>query len=141
MCSLIPILLLFSVLLFMPTLFKGNDCKASGNFFSLVLPLLITMTNALTWLQSLLIFLTGDVEANPRAKPNSWGNVSICHWNFTSLPALIYTAQKMKFSIKDFFSKYDQIRSHLLKKSLMENFIFCAVLCESTAAESTCKFS
>ena len=34
----------------------------------------------------------------------------------------------------DFFSKCDQIRrnlqiwSHLLKKSLMENFIFCAVL-------------
>ena len=44
-----------------------------------------------------------------------------------------HTAQKMKFSIKDFFSKCDQIRmkrrswSHLLKKSLMENFIFCAV--------------
>ena len=43
------------------------------------------------------------------------------------------TAQKMKFSIKDFFSKCDQIRSflriwsHFLKKSLMENFIFCAV--------------
>ena len=39
----------------------------------------------------------------------------------------------MKFSIKDFFSKCDQIRSflqifsHLLKKSLMENFIFCVV--------------
>ena len=39
----------------------------------------------------------------------------------------------MKFSIKDLFSKCDQIRrklriwSHLLKKSLMENFIFCAV--------------
>ena len=32
----------------------------------------------------------------------------------------------MKFSIKDFFSKCDQIRS-LLKKSLMENFISCAV--------------
>ena len=29
----------------------------------------------------------------------------------------------MKFLIKDFFSKCD----HLLKKSLMENFIFCAV--------------
>ena len=34
----------------------------------------------------------------------------------------------------DFFSKCDQIRifrriwSHILKKSLMENFIFCAVL-------------
>ena len=44
------------------------------------------------------------------------------------------TAQKMKFSIKDFFGKCDQIRnflriwSHLLKKSLMKNFIFCAVM-------------
>ena len=39
----------------------------------------------------------------------------------------------MKFSIKDFFSKCDQIHrklrilSHLLKKSLMQNFNFCAV--------------
>ena len=39
------------------------------------------------------------------------------------------TAQKMKFSIKDFFSKCDQIRS-FLKKSLMENF-FCAVETET----------
>ena len=44
-----------------------------------------------------------------------------------------FTAQKMKFPIKDFFSKCDQICrklwiwSHLLKKSLVENFIFCAV--------------
>ena len=43
------------------------------------------------------------------------------------------TAPKMKFPIKDFFSKCDQIRRklwiwwHLLKKSLMEKFIFCAV--------------
>ena len=41
--------------------------------------------------------------------------------------------QKLKFSIKDFFSKCDQIHSflrvwsHLMKKSLMENFIFCTV--------------
>ena len=40
--------------------------------------------------------------------------------------------KKMKLSIKDSFSKCDQIRSflriwsHLLKKFLMENFIFCA---------------
>ena len=35
----------------------------------------------------------------------------------------------MKFSIKDFFSFFRKLRiwSHLLKKSLMENFIFCAV--------------
>ena len=43
-------------------------------------------------------------------------------------------AQKMKFSIKDFFSKCDQIRSfpriwsHLPKKSFIENFIFSAVI-------------
>ena len=47
--------------------------------------------------------------------------------------SIIHTVQKMKFSIKDFLSKCDQIHmklriwSHLLKKSLMENFIFCAV--------------
>ena len=41
----------------------------------------------------------------------------------------------MRFSIKDFSSKCDQIRSflriwsHLLKKSLMENFIFWLVTC------------
>ena len=40
------------------------------------------------------------------------------------------TVQETKFSIKDFFSNCDEIRrklpiwSHLLKKSLMENFIF-----------------
>ena len=45
----------------------------------------------------------------------------------------VVTAQKMKFSIKDFSSKCDQFRSflriwsYLLEKSLMENFIFCIV--------------
>ena len=48
--------------------------------------------------------------------------------------AAIYTAQKMKFYNRDFLSKCDQILrklriwSHLLKKSLVENFIFCAVI-------------
>ena len=46
------------------------------------------------------------------------------------------TAQKMKFSIKNFFSKCDQINrklrvwSHLLKKSLMENCVFHALMCK-----------
>ena len=45
----------------------------------------------------------------------------------------LHAPQKMKISIKDFLSKYDQIRSslrtwsHLLKKCLMEIFISCAV--------------
>ena len=49
------------------------------------------------------------------------------------LSFVIITAQKMKFSVKDFFSKCDQIRRkpriwlRLLKKSLMESFIFCVV--------------
>ena len=43
------------------------------------------------------------------------------------------TAKKMKFSIKDFFGKCDQMRSflricsHLLEKSLIEKLIFCIV--------------
>ena len=47
------------------------------------------------------------------------------------------TAQRMKFSIKGFFSKCEKIHSflriwsHLLKKSLMENFIF---LCSEDAS-------
>ena len=59
------------------------------------------------------------------------------HMSYKSLANPYYppcsgnTAQKMKFSITDFFSKCDQIRSflriwsHLLKKSVMGNLIFC----------------
>ena len=57
------------------------------------------------------------------------GSFSCCRWVEVLQD---FTAEKMKFSIKDFFSKCDQIRrkqiwSHLLKKYLMENFIFCVV--------------
>ena len=57
---------------------------------------------------------------------------SLTRFSFLQL-LLTHTAQKMKFSIKDFFSKCDQIRrkllilSHLLKKTLIENVIFCTV--------------
>ena len=55
-------------------------------------------------------------------------------YKFTRFYNATCTAQKMKFSIKDFSSKCEQIRRklqiwlHLLKKSLMENFIFCVVI-------------
>ena len=45
-----------------------------------------------------------------------------------------FTLEMNKFSFKDFFSNCEQILSklriwsHLLKKSLKENFIFCAVI-------------
>ena len=54
-------------------------------------------------------------------------------WQAKVGPLDFTTAQKIKFTIKDFFSKCNQIPrklwmwSNLLKKSLMENFIFCAV--------------
>ena len=56
--------------------------------------------------------------------------------NLTRLSPRRQTAQKMRFSIKDFFSKCDQIPRklriwlHLLKNSLMKNLIFCAVTIE-----------
>ena len=65
-------------------------------------------------------------------KLNRW-LTRLFNWNRFKCPEILNTAQEMKFSIKDFFSKCDQIRqklriwSDLLKKSLMGNFIFCAV--------------
>ena len=68
--------------------------------------------------------------------------IAYCVKEYVSVPyeghfIMLYNStlhKKMKFSIKNFFSKCDQIRrklqicSHSLKKSLMQNFIFCAVL-------------
>ena len=55
-----------------------------------------------------------------------------------------FSAQKMKFSIQNFFSKRNQIRkklriwSYLLKKSFMENFIFlCSVYTDFVFVDST----
>ena len=45
---------------------------------------------------------------------------------------LSFTAQKLKISIKYFFRKFPADWSHLLKKSFMENFIFCAVFCKQS---------
>ena len=45
------------------------------------------------------------------------------HISFFKVKDWSFTAQKVKLSIKDFFSKCDQM-SHLLNKSLTENFIF-----------------
>ena len=52
---------------------------------------------------------------------------------YSDLKSKDTTAYKMKYSIKDFFSKCDEIRrklriwSRLLKQSLLDNFIFCVV--------------
>ena len=66
----------------------------------------------------------------------------------TNLIQFAYTTQKMRFSFIDFFSKYNHVHrklriwSPLLKKSLLENFIFCALirifscLCNLSSAKS-----
>ena len=67
-----------------------------------------------------LLFFNIEIKALSLKQPNS---------NVKGNAILPYTAQKMKFSIKDFLSKSDQIRSS--EKSLIENFIFCAVIMEA----------
>ena len=78
-------------------------------------------------------------QVETEARPQTWRLTMRVHSSLNihlverEVNFITNTAQKMKFSIEDFFSKYDQIRSflqiwlHLLKKSFMENFIFCAV--------------
>ena len=50
-----------------------------------------------------------------------------------SYKIIYFTAQKMKIPIKDFFSRYDQIITHLLKKSLKENIFFVHCLEQKTS--------
>ena len=65
----------------------------------------------------------------------------------TVLESVENTAQKMRFSIKDFFSKCNQIRrklrvwSHLLKKSLMETFIFLCSAWATCMHDIMCPFT
>ena len=59
---------------------------------------------------------------------------TVLYFKFLYFYLSIDTTQKMKFSVKDFFSKCDQIRrklriwSHLLKKSLMELQFLCSAI-------------
>ena len=71
-------------------------------------------------------------------------------WNISRFIIVIYKyshCTKNNIPLKDFFSKRDHIRrkmwiwSYLLKKSLMENFIFCAVLVSSCIALLTVALS
>ena len=83
-------------------------------------------------------------KSHPRRLSRKSINCSILHQFALLIPTLshwqgvfqnFHTVQKMKFSIKDFFSKCDQIRRllriwwNLLKKPLVEIFIFSVVSC------------
>ena len=75
--------------------------------------------------------VTGVNQGNE--EKGSESKISLCYPRGLRFPSDLPTVQKINFSVKVFFSKYDQIRrklriwSHLLKKYLMENLIFCAV--------------
>ena len=68
---------------------------------------------------SIIFFVTKCEPFGVKKSMRSFWSLFICN----------HTPQNMKFSIKGFFNKYDQIRSflricsHLLKKILMENFL------------------
>ena len=57
-----------------------------------------------------------------------------------------YYCTKIKFFMKDFFSKCNQIRSflrnwsHLQQKSLMQNFIFCATYLMKLGTEKPLRY-
>ena len=74
--------------------------------------------------------VTNDGRTNDRC---AW--LQIC--SLTNKVSPLFHCTKMMFSIKDFFSKWYQIRSflriwsHLPKKSLIENFIFRLIFISS----------
>ena len=94
--------------------------------------LLVTVKNDLQLI--LATFKNWIIPDNFTFKRNKTRDIAIFSFrdNFCQLGKFC-TAHKMNFSIKDFFSKNDQIRwklriwSHSLKKSLMEKLVSCVV--------------
>ena len=87
------------------------------------------------------VFPIFETSWHEKVKKCKIRNLKVFYTNLKipSKPLTENTAQKMKLTMMDFFSKCDRIRrflriwSHLLRKSLMENFIFCAVKREGEA--------
>ena len=112
---------------------NGSDLTLS-NIDNEVNSRLVTLQISKT---SLMLFSVGSKTLLLEKKIN---NISFC----TKVCVTLH--KKASFSIKDFFSKFDQIRifrllSHLLKKSSIENFIFCATGILGTSAISVCRRS
>ena len=93
-------------------------------------PLILTMSIWLVFVEK-TSFYQFFVSIKSIILTYSWYHELMNWWENQGYLRENCTAQKMKFPIKDCFSKCDQIRrklriwSLLLKKSLMENFIFC----------------
>ena len=117
---------------------KSNDRKMSKTFaeFQLVLNfvLFFTLTLFFSVLEKYkLAKIWGAPAPPPQPPPGFYGPVFKLMLFIWHILHKFSTAQKMKFSIKNFFSKW----SHLLKKFLMENFMFCAVYIEKSLRSSS----
>ena len=99
-----------------------------------------------------LMAVKGTVMQTEKVLVNDCLHVSKVSWKFC-IPIFFnfavispYTAQKMKFSIKDFFSKYDQIRTklrfgHIYRRNPKLKTFFCAVLKFAIFLKSSLRFS
>ena len=103
---------------------------------SLLLTLIIFSLAGKVWKHGRTQWQVFDIFQNDFTNEQAVSLYSFHYWFFTSLSIIlgIYTAQEMKFSIQDFFTKCDQIHrflqnwSHLAKISLMNTSFF--VQCE-----------
>ena len=82
---------LFVLLISVFLTLKSNLYRSANYFHTLSFLVAIIMIWSLSWLYSLLILLSADVEVNPRPKCASTSNISICHWNLNSISAHNYT--------------------------------------------------
>ena len=125
--------------------YRGNKTNASLDTYTAN----ARKRNSYTWL-STTSFKIVTIEIKAIFKSSTYGlNISsiVLYFKFSRVNCTaewyVNTAQKMKFSFKDFFSKCNQIRRqlriwlHLLKKSLMENFIFSTVQRLETTVQCT----
>ena len=49
------------------------------------------VVNVMVWYFFHLLELSGDIEFNPRPKPDSSQSFSVCHWNLDSMSAPNYS--------------------------------------------------
>ena len=88
--QLCNISLLFVLIVTVFLTLKSNSYRSTKHFHTL--PFLVTIITiwSLPWLYSILILLSADVELNRRPKHAFTRNISICHWNLSSISSHNY---------------------------------------------------
>ena len=90
-CFSLPLFILLFLWLYIVCLFpKFFHANCKHIFLYLRLAIYVFMTVLYlrySWLYSILVKLSGDVEENPGPKPKPRQSFSICHWNVNSVSA------------------------------------------------------